>query len=325
MSHGQQDQNPYQHGPTQEAAYGQGYGQAYAHGQNQQYEMQDYGNPYQQQQPQQRPTLSQQDFLARVGELRNDIKSLTNQIEHIGQLHQRALSGTDGRAKQELDGVVADTQMRNEGIKNGIKSLDRDLANTSTSDGSRNTKKTQLQSLRTFFKSELDKYQSIERDYQHKYREQIARQYRIVNPEATEEEVHQATEADWGNEGVFQTALRSNRTGHASSLLGNVRARHGELKGIEDTLYQLSQLYEQLAVLVDRDEPVVQAAESNAQTTVENIEKGNEQVKLANEHARRARRLKWWCAIITCVILLAIALGIGLGICLTGDRCSRKN
>lgn len=167
---------------------------------NNQYEMQDYS---------QQPThtvMSQQDFLDRVQTLRNDIKSLTTDVDYIGQLHQRTLSSTHGQSREQLEQYVSQTQVRNTAIKDGIKGLERDLARTT--DGSRNTKNTQLQSLKTFFKSELDKYQSIERDYQHRYRDQIARQYRIVNPDASEEEVQQATEMDWGNEGVFQTAVR---------------------------------------------------------------------------------------------------------------------
>lgn len=170
--------------------------------------MQDLNNNGGDQQQQQQPTsssLSQQEFLSRVQDLRNEIKNLTNDIDYIGQLHQRTLGSTDGAAKEQLEQYVSQTQVRNTAIKDGIKGLERDLSKTT--DGSRNTKSTQLQSLKTFFKSELDKYQSVERDYQQRYRDQIARQYRIVNPEATEDEVQQASEADWGNEGVFQTAV----------------------------------------------------------------------------------------------------------------------
>lgn len=170
--------------------------------------MQDYSNPYHAQ-PAQRATLSLQDYLGRVQSLRDDIKGLTNDIDYIGQLHQRTLSSTDGQAKDQLEKYVAQTSIRNTAIKDGIKGLERDYKETpgETTGDLRATKKTQLQSLQTFFKSELDKYQSIERNYQQKYREQIARQYRIVNPDATEDEVHEAAQADWSNEGVFQTAV----------------------------------------------------------------------------------------------------------------------
>ncbi|KPM43099.1 hypothetical protein AK830_g3461 [Neonectria ditissima] len=310
MSYGQYNQNPYQEGPPQEAGYGQANPYAQEQPGHNQYEMQDYT-----QQPASSNALSQNDFLNRVQNLRNDIKALTNDIDFIGQLHQRTLGSTDGAAKEQLEQYVAQTQIRNTAIKDGIKSLERDLVKTT--DTSRNTKSTQLSSLKTFFKSELDKYQSIERDYRQRYRDQIARQYRIVNPDASEDEVQQASEADWGNEGVFQTALRTNRTGHASSVLGNVRARHSELQRIEQTLSELAVLYQELATAVEQHEPVIIAAENNAVNTVENIEKGNEEVKVANDHARRRRKLKWWCALVVLLIVLAIALGVGLGVALT--------
>lgn len=170
--------------------------------------MHDYNSQPHQQQQQQRPqTLSQQEFLDRVQRLRDDIRGLSVNILHISELHQRALSSTDGQGNPQLEQVVSQTQVRNTAIKDSIKGLERDVVQTT--DSTRNTKKTQLQSLKTFFKSELDKYQSIERHCENLYREQIARQYRIVNPDASEEEVREAQNANWGDEGVFQTAVRA--------------------------------------------------------------------------------------------------------------------
>jgi syntaxin 1B/2/3 len=313
MSYGQQySQNPYQQAPAQEEGYG--YGQPNPYNQDGGYELQDYGNNNNNAQAPAAATLSQNEFLDRVQRLRDDIRGLSNDVDYIGQLHQRTLSSTDGQGNQELEHYVSQTQIRNTAIKDSIKGLERDLARTPESDPSRKTKSTQLESLKTFFRSELDKYQSIESDYRQRYREQIARQYRIVNPEASEEEVHEATQADWGNEGVFQTALRTNRTGHASSVLGNVRARHNELQRIEQTISELAILYQELATVVEQQDTVIVAAEQNAEQTVEHLDKGNEQVKTATDHARRRRKLKWWCALVVLLIVIAIAVGVGVGV-----------
>ncbi|KAF4971418.1 hypothetical protein FSARC_1727 [Fusarium sarcochroum] len=318
MSYNQYNQNPYQQGPAQDNSYGYGQANPYAQdapGQgNDQYEMQDYS----QQAPAAGTSLSQQEFLNRVQKLRDEIKGLTNDVDYIGQLHQRTLSSTDGSANHDLEQYVLQTQIRNTAIKDGIKGLERDLAKTN--DSSRTTKNTQLQSLKTFFKSELDKYQSIERDYEQRYRDQIARQYRIVNPDASEDEVREAANADWGNEGVFQTALRTNRTGHASSVLGNVRARHSELQRIEQTLSELAILYQELATIVEQQEPVIQAAETNAINTVDHMEKGNEQVEVAKKHASNRRKLKWWCLLVVVLILIAIGVGVGVGVSVANNN-----
>ncbi|KAI1327330.1 t-SNARE [Xylariaceae sp. FL0255] len=293
MSYGQ----PYQQGPSAEQGYG--YGQ-------EQHEMQNY--------PQQSAvqTLSQQDFLGRIDFLRNEIGSLTNNVQAIGSLHQRSLAEADGgMSSQQLERIVAETQSLNSGIRDQLKFLANDA--NRTSDGSRSVKERQVQTIKAQFERELRNYQEEESSFRSRYRDQIARQYRIVNPEASEQEVQQATEADWGNEGVFQTALRTNRTGQASSVLGAVRARHNELQNIERTLMELASLFQDLAVLVEQqEEPVVQA-EQNAENTTKFIDQGNEHVKKGIISARNARKWKWWCLLVT-ILIIAIAVGVGVGV-----------
>lgn len=170
--------------------------------------MRDYGDSRQQASSQpssQSQVLPLDQFLQRVKQLRSDIDSLSGSIDYIGQLHQRTLSSTDSQAKDQLEHYVSQTQIQTTAIKDGIKGLERDLANTT--DNHRNTKNTQLQSLKTYFKSELAKYQSVEHEYQQKYSQQIRRQYEIVYPDATEQEIQQAMESNYGGEGVFQSAV----------------------------------------------------------------------------------------------------------------------
>lgn len=131
---------------------------------------------------------------------------MTNNVRAIASLHQRALAEADGgAASQQLEGVVADTQTLNAGIRDQLKFLANDA--NRTTDAGRNVKERQVNTIKSEFERELHAYQQEEASFSQRYRDQIARQYRIVNPEATESEVQQATEADWGNEGVFQTAV----------------------------------------------------------------------------------------------------------------------
>jgi syntaxin 1B/2/3 len=152
-------------------------------------------------------TLSQQDFLQRVSLLRDEINSLAKNVQHIATLHHRALSENEGgSSSRQLEGLVAETQALNQGIRTQLKFLATDA--NRTTDGSKNLKEQQVNTIKNNFERELHNYQNEESSYRQQYRDQIARQYRIVNPNASEDEVRQATEADWGNEGVFQTAVR---------------------------------------------------------------------------------------------------------------------
>lgn len=57
------------------------------------------------------------------------------------------------------------------------------------------------------------------------------------------------------------------------------------------------------------------------QTNV-NLDKGNQEVTKGIDHARRRRRLKWWCTLVVFLILLAVGLGVGLGIYFANKKTS---
>jgi len=173
-----------------------------------QHEMHSYGQPdYDQPQQPTGHVLSQGDFLSRVSTIRSEIQELGTNIQNIATLHQRALTSNDGSAQRQLEELVAQTQLRNTSIRSQISQLKGDAERTT--DGSFGLKKRQYEIINNEFKTAIQKFIQEEQQYKERYREQIARQYRIINPQATEDEVRQAADADWGNEGIFQTAVCS--------------------------------------------------------------------------------------------------------------------
>jgi len=258
-------------------------------------------------------TLTQQDFLTRVDFAKSEIRNLSSNIQEIATLHQRALSSADSSPSAALEHLVTQTQLKNTQIRDQIKFLEHDAKKTT--DGTKATKTRHAERLKSDFNKELQGYQQEEVAYRQRYRETIARQYRIVNPEASEAEVDEASNLDWGSEGVFQTALRANRSGQASSVLGAVRARHNELQRIEGTLTDLAAIFADMAQIVEGQDPVIEHTEQNAVGTADNVIKGNEELVKANKSARAARRKKWWCLLIVVVlILILVAIGTWLGV-----------
>jgi len=256
--------------------------------------------------------LSQQNFLERVDFAKSEIRTLSANISSIATLHQRALSSPDSTSSASLEDLVTQTQLKNTQIRDQIKYLELDAVKTT--DSTKSIKSIQANKLKAEFEKSLQDYRNEELNYRQQYRQQIARQYRIVNPDASEAEVEEASQLDWGSEGVFQTALKSNRSGQASSVLGAVRARHNELQRIEATLTDLAAMFADMAQIVEAQDPAVEHTEQNAIKTAEDVDKGNTEIDKANEHARRRNRLKWWCLLVVLIIVLAIALGVGLGV-----------
>jgi syntaxin 1B/2/3 len=201
-------QQPGPYGDPQEDRYGsQGTGAVYGQPQNSGYGQQQTNYNSQ-------PTggygsapapaiLTNPDFLARVEGARKDIDSLSVNISSIAQLHQRAIGSPDASGSAQLENLVSQTQILNTRIRDQVKYLETDAARS----GGNKTKDAQVRNLKGQFKSRLEQYQQEEVQYKKRYQEQIARQYRIVNPQASEEEVREAMDADWGDEGVFQTAV----------------------------------------------------------------------------------------------------------------------
>lgn len=151
-----------------------------------------------------RSTLSNPDFLSRVEAVKADIRTLTTHVGQIATLHQQSISSADNAGSSNaLENMVTQTQVLNTSIKDQIKALETDAVRSQGN----SVKDTQIRQLKTSFTKQLQEYRQEEANYERRYREQIARQYRIVNPEATDSEVQEAVQADWGNEGVFQTAV----------------------------------------------------------------------------------------------------------------------
>lgn len=65
--------------------------------------------------------------------------------------------------------------------------------------------KTQVETVKTKFTGLLNEHQVIEKEFRKKVKDRVERQYRIVNPQATEDEIRQVTESD--NPQVFSQAV----------------------------------------------------------------------------------------------------------------------
>ncbi|KAK3331802.1 syntaxin-like protein psy1 [Cercophora scortea] len=263
--------------------------------------------------------LSRTDFLTSVQQTRHEITSIAADVQQIALLHQRALDGTntDGDGIRALDALAAATQAKNARIREQLRKLKADAAATGQGSGAAAgvgfNKESHVLSLGEEFKRELRAYLEEERRFRELYRQQIGRQYRIVYPAASEGEVALAVERDWGDEGVFQSALRdSNRAAQASTVLGAVRARHNELQKVEQSIAELAALFQDLETLLLQQSEVIKDVEAQTEGAVENLNKGNKEVHGAVESARRARKLKWYCLLVTVLIVVILALVLGL-------------
>jgi syntaxin 1B/2/3 len=146
--------------------------------------------------------LRQHAFLQEVGKTNSMLKQLSDSIPRIMELHDQAVSSADASPPTGLEAMTADTQTLNTAIRNSIKYLEADAARSTDQ-----AKSTQVKALKRNFQGLLNQYLTEEKRYRDRCVEQIKRQYRIVYPNASQAEVDEASQQNWGNEGVFQTAV----------------------------------------------------------------------------------------------------------------------
>ncbi|ORZ19178.1 t-SNARE [Lobosporangium transversale] len=250
-------------------------------------------------------------FFSEVTSIQNDISRLEQNITQIEELHEISLNSVSTedqnvRTSRQLEGITADTTQLSNRIKKRIKDIE--LANLRlASSPDIQIRRTQAAALKEKFLKTLRQYQTAESEARRKYQGRMERQYKIVKPDATPQEIAQAMESD--NQQIFaQSVLQSTRYGDANRALREVQSRHDDIKKIEKTILELQQLFIDMETLVTDQGVVMETIEQNTQQANTSLQSGNQQVDNAISSARSARKKKWICLIISIVLLIIIVI-----------------
>ncbi|OSC99023.1 t-SNARE [Trametes coccinea BRFM310] len=262
-------------------------------------------------------------FYNQVTSIQDGIGQFSSNVSRIADLHARTLSSTDegsGRHNEELlDDLVGQTRQLSNELKERIQAL---AAYPVTRAQDQVIRKNQTALLRQKFVEVLQNYQQVERDYRVKYRQRVERQFRIVKPDATPEEVAAVVnDTEGAGAQIFTQALTSStRYGESRIVHREVLERHNDIKRIERTLEELAQLFNDMSVLVAQQDEAIDQIQSRAGSVEADTRAGLQQTEKAVEHARSARRKRWICfgLFITIIAILALVLGLYFGLRNTG-------
>ncbi|KAK0610414.1 t-SNARE [Bombardia bombarda] len=244
-------------------------------------------------------------------EIDGGIDEIDAQLNQLRMLQERSLTDADtssgSSTSRQLDRISAETMTMYRSLTDRV----RKVKSGPEARQPRNT--AQVNRIDRRLKQAIQEYQNVESQFRKKTQDQMARQYRIVRPDATESEVRAAVEDTSGNSQVFQQALmQGNRMGQARSVLNAVQDRHAALQKIESQIIELAQLFEQLNTLIVEQEVVVAQIEQKSEEVVENLDKGNEEIGVAIQTAKKTRKKKWIClgicvAIIVIIVVIVVA------------------
>jgi syntaxin 1B/2/3 len=243
-------------------------------------------------------------LLGECADINRGIDDIEQKLNQMKMLQQRALSAADTGANsttsRQLDSLSSETMALYRALTERV----RQLKSNPASQQSMNAP--QVGRVDRRLKQAIQSYQQLESQFRNNTQDQMARQYRIVRPEADEAEVQAAVEDPTGGQ-VFQQALmQSNRRGQAQSVLSAVQDRHAQLEKIERDIIELAQLFQDMDTLVIQQEVAITNIEQKAEETVEHFDKGNEQLVVAVDTARKTRRKKWMCLGLACKLQMII-------------------
>lgn len=260
-------------------------------------------------------------FYAEISSIQDSIRTFNENVSRIGELHSRSLNNMDDRAAEQnaaaLDDLVQETSALSNTLKRRIKSLEAQGA--SGRDGQ--VRKQQTGLVKSRFVEAIQSYQSVEQQYRQKHKQRLERQFKIVKPDATPDEVRAVVDNE-NNSQIFSQALMNSQFTNAQSAYREVQERHEDIKRIEKTLAELAQLFNDMSILVEQQDEVINTIQTQAYNVEQDTEAAYKHTEKAVDSARAARKKRWICFIIILIVVLAI-VGAVVGKVLSDQAAAR--
>jgi len=171
-------------------------------------------------------------FYSELSSIQESLRTFNDNVARISDLHSRSLNNMDDAAAQrnaaQLDELVEDTSALSATLKRRVKALE--AQGGPSRDGQ--IKKQQAAFVKSKFVEAIQNYQSVEQQYRTKYKQRMERQFKIVKPDATPDEIRAVVNDEQGGQ-IFSQALMNSRYTESRAAYREVQERHEDIKRIE--------------------------------------------------------------------------------------------
>ncbi|KDQ60703.1 hypothetical protein JAAARDRAFT_124926 [Jaapia argillacea MUCL 33604] len=250
------------------------------------------------------------DFYAEISTVQDLTRQFDTNVGKISELHSRSLNNMDEAMNQQyttqLDELIAETRNLGNSLKQRIESLGSQAAGAQDV----RIRKNQASRLDWKFMDALQNYQNVEKEYRSRYKQRVERQFKIVKPDATPEEVAAVVNdtSGSGNQVFAQALTSSTRYGESRAAYREVQERHEDILRIEQTISELAQLFSDMSILIQQQDEQIDNIQKSAIGVAADTEAAHDHTVKAVKSARGARRKRWICFWLTILILIIIAV-----------------
>ncbi|KAF9275153.1 Plasma membrane t-SNARE, secretory vesicle fusion [Mortierella alpina] len=253
------------------------------------------------------------DFNTGTEVISSKIQQFQANISEIDQLFAKNVSRpADAEGAKQLEEKTRTTNSLSTEIYDRLRALTESNRRVHTKE-EYDRRKLRTSTLSKQFKDAVSRFQGVQYQNGQKSKDNVARQYRIANPNATEEDIRMLVDQDQG--GAFsQQLLQQARGQQAMAALNSVQNRQRELHSLQESVVELAELYKQLEHLISDQDVQFQEIEASVFRAGNDIEKADSLVGLALQDGKAARTKKWIAlGIVVLIIIIILIIGAAQG------------
>ncbi|KAI8375429.1 t-SNARE [Choanephora cucurbitarum] len=262
---------------------------------------------------------SVQGFLDEVSHIKESIQQINYNVNRVKSYQQSMLQTADAnelsRNKQQVDDLTTETQNIMTHVKQKLKEIEPTSRHTDLA-----MRKNTFSSVTRSFMEAIENHRRVAIDFQKAESQQLERQIKIANPNATPQEIQEAIAgAEQGRTAVFAQQLMQSVNGEyrrqgAQNTLDAVQERHNDIRRLAQSVQELSVLFEEMQQMLEAQAKVLDTIEQSAFETTGQLEAGVQYVEKAKVSAKATRRKKWICFFIFLIIVIIIAIILAIQI-----------
>ena len=262
----------------------------------------------------QNPVL--RNFLLNIQEVRKSLHSVQNIIEQFREQTEKLIAGDDQEGStEELDRMVkeagryfneAQTRLnllREENVKlQEERKVNQTIARI---------RKNHVDVLTSKVIKLMREYRDIQEQNKATNENKIARQMKIVNPDASDEDIKKAVES---NDNAFMQGLMTDNNKAldvaAKQALAYVTSKHNDILILCEAIATLRQMFVDLSILVERQGEVINRIEENCELALDYVKEGTEDLVQANEYSKSSSKMLIIILVVVVIITLIMVVAI---------------
>jgi len=256
------------------------------------------------------------DFFEDVNAIKTGMALIRKNIRSIEETYGQSLVAVGleqgSKSSEDLERLIDATNLAATDVRNRLKEMDAENKKQEKEKGSAQARiRTNMHgTLTRKFLDLMAEYQEVQTKFKNKFRERVERQYRIVKPEATQDEIDEAL--DSGNTQVFAKEILNQRHAQAKDALNYIENRHKDILRLEQSIKELHQMFLDMAILVEAQGELIDQIEFNVSQAQAYTKSGVENLRGANKLQKKSR--KKMCCIAVCLIIVLVLIGGGIGL-----------